>query len=634
MPFNKSREEIKFRLRQESSNLKNYLKPPQALPVVMRPLLPVAKDVVEALRQTKFEKQIMPIADQILEHRFPLLGGIVETGPEIQWRKDYASAIETGAGYFRLVPYLDPVRAGDHKNIFELNRHQHLVLLAQAGLFSGSDKYWNELNAQLNSWFEQNPYGRGINWANSLEVAFRSISWLWLLHLGRDHFNAETKKKLTQGLFQHGIHLENNLSLYADPSLHLLGEAVALHAIGTLFPAWTESARWSGVGGRVVAQEVQRQIYSDGAHFENSTYLHLYALDMLLFHAVLCDSNPYKAKLAKMAEYLESVLGPARRLTYFGDDDGGRLFHPFGRQDQYGSATLATCAQLLKMDFVHDYEDLMEQAAWWLGPKALARPAATGGRGSRLFRDVGMASLVSGSTHILMNAGSFGLPTGAHSHADSLSITLRNGTEEILIDSGTFTYVGDMAERDYFRGTDAHNTIRIDHQNQATPSGLSGWADQPEVRIIGFESTDAEDYVVAECLYRRFRHRRRLLFRKREGLILLCDLVDGPGGGEHEVEQIWRTGEAVKLLQPGVFQIGESTTLLLPGNTEFSFDGWRSREFATKEQIPVVRQIRRGAFPVVLPAAISLLGKTEVTFNADGENAEFLFDGVKFRLGS
>ena len=634
MLFNKRMEVLKFRLRQESSNLKYYLKPPQALPVVMRPLLPAAKGVVEVLRQSKFEKRILPIADQILEHRFPLLGGTVETGAKIEWRKDYASGLQTGTGYFRFIPYLDPTRAGDHKNIFELNRHQHLVLLAQAGLFSGKNKYWKELNAQLDSWFAQNPYGRGINWTSSLEVALRSLSWIWLLHLGRDQFDAESRKKLIQGLFQHGIHLENNLSVGGDPGLHLLGEAVALHAIGTLFPAWTESGRWSALGASVVAQEAERQIGSDGAHFEQSTYLHLYALDMLLFHAVLCESNLYKAKLAKMAEYLESVLGPARCLTPFGDEDGGRFFHPFGRHDHYGRATLGACAQLLKMDFAHDLEDLAEQAAWWLGPKALLEPAAAEARGSRLFRDVGMASLLSGGAHIMMDAGPFGPAAAAHSHADSLSITLRRGAEEILIDSGTFTYVGDMAERNYFRGTGAHNTVRIDHRDQAEPHGPFGWSDVPNVKIIGFESTEVEDYIVAECHYRGFRHRRRLLFRKRVGLILLCDLIDGERGVEHEVEQIWRSGEIVKLLLPGVFQIGEITTLLLPGKNDFSFDGWRSREFGVKERILVVRQIQRGVFPIVLPAAINLLGKKEIRFNVEGETAEFLFEGVKVRLGS
>lgn len=634
---NKSLAEIRFRLGQEVCNLKNYLLPPKSIPAAMRPMLPAAADVVQALRGSAFEDQITAIANQILEHRIPIFGGILEPGPAIRWRKDYASAIETGAGYFRFIPYLDPDRAGDHKNIWEPNRHQHLVALAQAGLFSRKEEYWKEISSQLDSWFIQNPYGCGINWTSALEVAFRSLSWIWLLHLGHGALNAETKKKLSQGLFQHAVHLENNLSVYFAPNTHLLGEAVALHAIGILFPDWAESKRWVELGGRVVLEEMDKQVHPDGAHIEQSTYYHVYALDMFLFHMVMRESNPYDAKLAKMAAYLESILGPARSLTCFGDDDGGRFFHPFGRGDQFGMASLATSAHLLKMNFPHRYEDILEQAAWWLGPKTLIKPKAFGPRGSRLFRDAGIASLVAGNTHVLMDAGPFGPWTGGHSHADALSITLRHGSEELLVDSGTFTYVGDAAERNYFRGTGAHNTIRIDHLDQATLGGPFSWGDRPEVKILNFESTSLEDFVEGECLYRGFRHRRRLLFRKPEGLILVCDLVhdqnDGASRGEHDVEQIWQTGETLKLLQPGVFQIGKMATLILPGSTHLT-NGWRSRTFGTKEKIPMVHQIRRSTLPVVLPAAISLSGEINIGFHAVGEMVEFTtVKGNRFRLG-
>ncbi len=634
MNFKKrSPEEIKFRVRQEAANLQGYLRPPKGLSVPMKPVLPPVIKVVEALRGSSFEDQVIIIADEILAHRFPLLGGTLETGTDIHWRKDYSCGIETRLSYFRWIPYLDASRAGDHKNIWELNRHQHLVILAQAGLFSGKEKYWKELLAQLDSWFTQNPYGCGINWTSALEVAFRSLSWIWLLHLGQDRFDEVTKEKLTHGLFQHAVYLENNLSVYFAPNTHLLGEALALHAVGTLFPGWAESKRWVDIGGRIVLEEMDKQVRPDGAHFEQSTYYHVYALDMFLFHVVMSRSNPYEEKLAKMSQYLESILGPGRRLAFFGDDDGGRFFHPYGRHDQYGRATLATCAHLLKMTFVHDYDDLMEHAVWWLGPEAFIKPRTFRARESRLFPEVGMASLVSGETHILMDVGPFGPWTGGHSHADTLSITLRHGTEDILVDSGTFTYVGDAAERNYFRGTGAHNTIRIDHNNQATPNGSFSWVDRPEVKIIGFESTGAQDMVKAECHYLGFRHRRYLLFRKSEELILVGDFVDGPPGTEHEVEQIWRFGEATRLLEPGVFQIGNTARLLLPGNTNFSMDGWRSRAFATKEQIPVARQVRRGAFPGILPAAISLNGKKNVSFNIIDKAVEFTVDGAAFRLG-
>ena len=112
----------------------------------------------------------------------------------------------------------------------------------------------------------------------------------------------------------------------------------------------------------------------DGVYFEQSTYYHVYALDFFLLHAILDPGIPagYRARLTAMAEYLEAVQGPSRTLPFLGDDDGGRLFHPYGRRDRFGRATLATAGLLLgRDDFSYDPEDAWEQACWWLGPPAL-----------------------------------------------------------------------------------------------------------------------------------------------------------------------------------------------------------------------------------------------------------------------
>src|SRR5204862_2359493 len=118
--------------------------------------------------------------DQILAHRTPLFGYTIDTGPVTQWRRDPIGGCETPADYFRRVPFMDTARAGDHKIIWELNRHQHLVVLAKAYRLSRREEFLSEIRAQLESWFEQNPFGRGINWTSALEVAFRALSWIWI----------------------------------------------------------------------------------------------------------------------------------------------------------------------------------------------------------------------------------------------------------------------------------------------------------------------------------------------------------------------------------------------------------------------------------------------------------------------
>jgi hypothetical protein len=587
----RSAREILFRLRQEVKNAVLLARPPSAHGEVGRAPAAFENGASAAvLRNTDYAKEVRRIAGEIRRHRFPLLGLTLDAGPVIQWRRDYASGKETGTGYFRRIPYLDASRAGDHKIIWELNRHQHLVLLAQAWLLEveGSDTNLAEIFAQIESWTEANPYQRGINWASALEVAFRGLSWFWIYAFVGDQMPEGLRGRFLDSLYQHARHIENNLSFYFSPNTHLLGEGVALHALSGLFPEFRD------IGAQVVADQMDKQVRDDGSHFEQSTYYHLYALDMFLFHAVQTDvSAAYRAKLERMAAYLDAVSGPQRRLQFLGDDDGGRFFHPFGSRDRFGRATLATCSVFFRRpEWLGAREDLYEQAVWWLGPQVLAAEIAPPSHASRLFAGAGMAVMAAGDRNILIDAGPFGAFGSGHSHADTLSIVVRDGDREILIDPGTYTYVGDEQWRSWFRGTGAHNTIRIGGRDQATPAGPFRWTDQPQARVNAWESTPDHDYVDAECSYRGFTHRRQVRFLK-PGALHVIDEVSGPAG-EHEIEQFWH------LASPEA-----ERCLTLDGEPQ-RLEGWRSDAFGEKHPLPVLRIHRRGSLPVKLETTIRL----------------------------
>ena len=232
--------EIRFRLEQEAVNAWRFCFPPR-LPPFSRAretqLFAPPSAVVDSLRGTVWAAQLIALAEQILARRFPLLGYTVELDRDVRWRRDPVHRIETGRRYFRFLPYLDAARVGDHKIVWELNRHQHLVVLAQAWRLTGRREFLEDLTGLLDSWFEQNPYGRGINWVSALEVAFRALSWMWIDHLAGADLPARAASRLQGGLFQHASHLERNLSIYFSPNTHLLGEALALYALGRYFPA-------------------------------------------------------------------------------------------------------------------------------------------------------------------------------------------------------------------------------------------------------------------------------------------------------------------------------------------------------------------------------------------------------------
>lgn len=594
----RSSKEIASRLKQEIRNVRLWARPPRlATTRSLSPRrLPIdTAAIVSQLRGTAFEANVVRLADQICQHRFPLLGITIETGPDIAWRRDYLCGKETGLDYFRRIPYLDAGKAGDHKIIWELNRHQHLVLLAQAFLFTGDARHLSEIQAQVESWISANPFHRGINWASALEAGFRALSWVWIDQLVGDRLPPEFRKRLFAQLYLHGCHLENNLSFYFSPNTHLLGEAVSLHALSVLFPNLPNAGRWEQLSGRVINEQMHSQVRDDGSHFEQSTYYHVYALDMFLLHGIVTEPGPwYRDKLRRMAEYLHYLLGPARKLAFLGDDDGGRLFHPFGRQDEYGRSTMATCSVFLdRPEWLYSTEDLHAQAAWWLGSEVLQRqPAGRSDWESRLFTDAGVAVMRSGDRQITADAGPFGPWGSGHSHSDTLSVVARADDREILIDPGTYTYVADPKWREWFRGSGAHSTVRIDALDQATPMGPFRWANQPEARILQWTSDAEQDYLDADCRYRGFTHRRRIRFVKPD-LLLIVDDISGPAG-EHDVEQIWHLGSM------------EARNCLVVAKDAEAIESWRSIAFGDKRPGVAMRVRRRGELPMRLCAGIVL----------------------------
>ena len=77
--------------------------------------------------------ELLSEADQICSHRFRLLGyQNLDYGRDIDWHLDAVHGARAPRRPWFKIPFLDFSVVGDHKVIWELNRHQHLVTLAKA----------------------------------------------------------------------------------------------------------------------------------------------------------------------------------------------------------------------------------------------------------------------------------------------------------------------------------------------------------------------------------------------------------------------------------------------------------------------------------------------------------------------
>ena len=524
---------------------------------------------IDLLRE-RMPQQVQAIikrAERICLHRFDLLGHEdLDYGQVVDWHSDRLHGKSAPRDLGFKIQYLDFALVGDAKVTWELNRHQHLVTLAKAYRLTGDSCFGSELIAQWRHWQRENPYPRGINWASTLEVAFRSLSWLWVYFLlaGTSAETPEFREQWLRAMALNGRHIERYPSTYVSPNTHLLGEAVALFFIGTLCPELRSSLKWKQQGWEILLRESKRQVRPDGFYFEQSTYYHVYALDFLLHSRVLASlngmpfPNEYDRRLEQMLDTL-AVLCRAGAPPRWGDDDGGRVFDPRRNRAEHLSDPLATGAVLFgRGDFKFLANGIREETLWLLGEKGMAEfdsiEAIQPDMSSVALPESGIyvMSCAERKLQAVIDGGPQGALAAGHGHADALSLTLHAEGCESLGDPGTCEYVGAGTERDKFRGTAAHNTLQLDGRNQSNPKGPFAWEQLTKTKAESWITGQTFDLFVGShdgysLAENPMIHQRWVFFRKPK-FWLVRDLILGTG--KHQLDLRWHLNPTLSESEP------------------------------------------------------------------------------------
>ncbi|MBV8031927.1 MAG: heparinase II/III-family protein, partial [Betaproteobacteria bacterium] len=211
----------------------------------------------------------------------------------------------------------------------------------------------------------------------------------------------------------------------------------------------------------------------------------------------------------------------------------------------------------------------------------------------------------------------------AHGHADALSFTLSVAGREFLVDPGTYAYHTQARWRSYFRGTGAHNTVRIDGLDQSEPGGAFMWLRKARAGCsLWLSSAQKDSFEGWHDGYMRLpdpvKHRRLIELDKRERRIVVEDTLEM--AEEHEVELLFHCSErcAVERAEGGfvLSQDGVSVELRLPrheaGQAEVYVGsvspifGWISREFDRRQPAPTLVWRARLAGPAALRTEIRI----------------------------
>jgi len=321
-------------------------------------------------------------------------------------------------------------------------------------------------------------------------------------------------------------------------------------------------------------------------------------------------------------------------VPMFGDADDGYVvrldqdpgFSPF-------RSALAIGALLFRRgDFKLKAGALDDKARWLLGRDALQQYAALDAEATRLpsrqsFAEGGYYILgaefdTPGEVRAVVDAGALGYTAiAAHGHADALSFTLSVGGREFLIDPGTYAYHTQERWRQYFRGTSAHNTVRLDGRDQSEQGGNFLWLQKARAGCgLWLSSSDKDSFEGWHDGYMRLddpvKHRRLIELDKRARRLLIEDSLEM--GEEHEVELFFHcaedcrvdaAGEGYRLERDGIalhLQLPAGGASELYRGSLSPLLGWVSRAFDRRQATTTIVWRAKLSTPALLRTIIQI----------------------------
>jgi hypothetical protein len=502
-------------------------------------------DSVEAARQ---------YADEIGRHRIRLFGQAIDLGAQVDWHRDP----HTGARW-PLVHYTKvPLRLGsgaDVRQVWELNRLQHLVALGRAYALTEDENYASEFLLQLASWIEANPPRFGVNWSVAMEVALRAVNLIaaFELFLASPQMSDEAIALMLKLMLAHGRFIRANLEYsHRTPSNHYLSDLIGLFSIGMTLPDLNESRGWIRFSAPRLLNELERQVYADGVSYEGSVAYHRLVTEIFALFFSLSVAGGVELpgesweRLEAMFAFVRAYLKPDGSAPMVGDADDGRLLTFKAREPADHAYLLSIAAVLFENELFKPSSRIDEEAIWWFGQTGLeafdSLPVSDQPPVSEAFGDAQVFIERADDLYAIIDCGDHGARgRGSHAHSDALSLELYAYGATFLRDPGSYVYTASKRWRNLFRSTAYHNTVRVDGKeiSRFDEDALFAFIENVRPRVNQWQSDatsdalDAEHYAYTR-LAQPLTHRRIVTFNKPEGYWTIKDQFTGEGAHQFE----------------------------------------------------------------------------------------------------
>jgi Heparinase II/III N-terminus/Heparinase II/III-like protein len=577
-------------------------------------------------------------AEDVLKHKIALFGQVFNLGPGLDWHCDPKANVRWSLLHSSRVPIVI-AKGADIRVVWELNRLHHMVTLGRAYLLSKDERYTDEFLLQLASWYEANPPNFGPNWVTAMEAGIRAVNITVALAMFRlsPNLTEEAVELILKTLLAHGRFIRSNLEFsYRTTSNHYLSDLIGLFVIGTCIPELRESGGWRKFSASRLLKEMKRQILEDGVDYEGSTGYHRLVLEIFALFFSLAEStalvidDEFRALLRAMFEFVQTYLKPDGTAPNIGDSDDGRVIKLKERPADDHSYLLSIGSILLNEGKLKRMK-FDEEAIWWFGKKGIEiferLPISKSGLESKAFHKAQIFVQRTGKLYSIIDCGDHGARgRGSHGHSDALSIELFALHRTFLRDPGTYVYTADEQQRNLFRSTAYHNTVRIDGEeiSQVNPGEIFAFAENVHPKVNEWESNADRDVLDAEHhAYFRFAsfaspvtHRRIVTLDKRKEFWTIRDIFRGRGSHLFEIFFNFDSGLEITIdAQKSAIARDDGALFKVVPRCEFDVDvrmepRWVSRSYGTRLESSAIIYSFRAKVPAEISFELFAVPKT------------------------
>ena len=422
---------------------------------------------------------------------------------------------------------------------WQLSRHPEWAILGERYHATGDERYAKAFVEYFESWVHQalvpeNANGGATLCWRTIEAGIRMGGvWPWTLHsfYQSPHFSDDVLVDWYKSVWEHGWRLRN----FHRTGNWLIMEMNGLAQISILYPQFNDAPAWQEYAFNRLVDELQAQIYPDGWQVELSTGYHQVDINNYQWLIDVCQAYDvpippeFRSSMEKMHAVNVLMMMPDGRLPDL--NDGG--WHPVSK---------------LMESAVADYPG-RQDFLWARTQGAQGRPPQ---ETSHAFEYAGYYVMRSGwqpdALWAVLDGGHFGY---GHQHEDKLNLLLHAYGRRLLTEGGNYAY-DDSEMRRYVLSTRAHNTIRVDGQDQnrriaynreafdvQLPSdGLLRIAPEADVALGVYD----EGYGPLATI--RVRHERKVIFLKQgvgalRSCVVVVDRLAPEGPGEHRLQVLW-----------------------------------------------------------------------------------------------